>query len=100
MIDLDFIKELMTSLIYFHFSLRLVDISDEILNSDVEMSNNENEDKNVIVSEVKAVPTAKKSNNKESKVWKKNRTEKVLHEYFIRKSSHVSKAINYTFTNY
>ena len=71
MIDLDFIKELMTSLIYFHFSLRLVDISDEILNSDVEMSNNENEDKNVIVSEVKAVPTAKKSNNKESKVWKK-----------------------------
>ena len=51
-----------------HFSLRLVDISDEILNSDVEMSNNENEDKNVIVSEVKAVPTAKKSNNKESKV--------------------------------
>ena len=71
MIDLDFIKELMTSLIFFHFSLRLVDISDEILNSDVEMSNNENEDKNVIVSEVKAVPTAKKSNNKESKVWKK-----------------------------
>ena len=71
MIDLDFIKELMTSLIYFHFSLRLVDISDEILNSDVEMSNNENEDKNVIVSEVKAVSTAKKSNNKESKVWKK-----------------------------
>ena len=54
--------------INFHFSLRLVDISDEILNSDVEMSNNENEDKNVIVSEVKAVPTAKKSNNKESKV--------------------------------
>ena len=45
-----------------------MDISDEILNSDVEMSNNENEDKNVIVSEVKAVPTAKKSNNKESKV--------------------------------
>ena len=71
MIDLDFIKELMTSLIYFHFSLRLVDISDEILNSDVEMSNNENEDKNVIVSEVKTsvATTAKKSNNiKESKV--------------------------------
>ena len=71
MIDLDFIKELMTSLIYFHFSLRLVDISDEILNSDVEMSNNENEDKNVIVSEVKTTvaTTAKKSNNiKESKV--------------------------------
>ena len=53
------------------FSLRLVDISDEILNSDVEMSNNENEDKNVIVSEVKTTvaTTAKKSNNiKESKV--------------------------------
>ena len=29
---------------------------------------------------------------------KKNRTEKVLHEYFIRK--YVSKAINFTFTNY
>ena len=48
-----------------------MDISDEILNSDVEMSNNENEDKNVIVSEVKTTvaTTAKKSNNiKESKV--------------------------------
>ena len=71
MIYLDFVNELITYgnyFINFHFSLRLVDISDEILNSDVEMSNNENEDKNVIVSEVKAVPTAKKSNNKESKV--------------------------------
>ena len=71
MIYLDFVKELITYgnyFINFHFSLRLVDISDEILNSDVEMSNNENEDKNVIVSEVKADTTAKKSNNKESKV--------------------------------
>ena len=50
------------------FSLRVVDISDETLNSDVEMSNTENEDKNVIVSEVKT--GTKSSNNKDSKVSK------------------------------
>ena len=44
----------------------MVDISDETLTSDVEMSNTENEDKNVIVSEVKLGGRA--SNNKDSKV--------------------------------
>ena len=44
----------------------MVDISDETLNSDVEMSNTENEDKNVIVSEVKL--GGRTSNNKDSKV--------------------------------
>ena len=48
----------------FFFSLRVVDISDEV--TDVEMSNNESEEKGAIVSEVNvAAFTKKQPNNRE-----------------------------------
>ena len=51
------------------FSLKVVDISDEV--TDVEMSNNENEEKGVIISEVNIVTSSGKKqqqNNKDTRV--------------------------------